>query len=58
MLITTAERRMTVLGPPARRQEDNRPSLLLSPEENQTVVALVGSRCQTLATTVVQVYRR
>lgn len=46
-----------MLGPPARRQEDNRPSLLLSPEENQTVVALVGSRCQTLATTVVQVYR-
>jgi len=29
---------------------------LLSPEENQIIAAMVGSRCQALATTVVQVY--
>lgn len=31
--------------------------MLLSAEENQMVIALVGPRCQTLATTVAQVYR-
>jgi len=48
---------MTVSGQGLRHQADNRPSMLLSAEENQMVVALVGPRCQTLATTVAQVYR-
>ena len=33
----------------------NKHSVLLSQEENQTVVALVGPRCVSLATTVAQV---
>merc|ERR1719158_2074840 len=36
---------------------DSQPSALLTREENQVVQGLVGNRCQTLATTVVQVYR-
>merc|ERR1711892_1468004 len=48
---------MTVSGQGLRHHAENRPSLLLSHEENQMVVALVGPRCQTLATTVAQVYR-
>ena len=48
---------MTVSGLGLKHHEDNRPSLLLSAEENQMVVALVGPRCQTLSTTVAQVYR-
>ena len=36
---------------------ENKPSALLSHDENQMVVAMVGPRCQTLATTVAQVYR-
>ena len=36
---------------------ESRPSELLTAEENRAVVGLVGSRCQTLATTVVQVRR-
>jgi len=48
---------MTVSGQGLRHHADNRPSMLLSAEENQMVIALVGPRCQTLATTVAQVYR-
>jgi len=33
------------------------PSGLLTQEENQLVASMIGSRCQALATTVVQVYR-
>lgn len=44
---------MTVAG--QRVREMNKHSVLLSPEENQTVVALVGPRCVSLATTVAQV---
>jgi len=48
---------MTVSGQGLRHHAENRPSMLLSAEENQMVIALVGPRCQTLATTVAQVYR-
>ena len=48
---------MTVLGTESKHREINKPSMLLSQEENKTVLALIGSRCQTLATTVAQVYR-
>ena len=50
-------KKMTVLGPQSKHREVNTRSMLLSQEENQTVLALIGPRCQTLATTVAQVYR-
>lgn len=31
-----------------RKQIENKPSLLLSPEENQQIFRLVGSRCKVL----------
>lgn len=40
-----------------REREINKTSILLSQDENQTVAALVGPRCVSLATTVAQVYR-
>jgi hypothetical protein len=42
---------MTVYG---GKQAENRPSALLTLAEWHAVVGLVGPRCQTLATTVVQ----
>ena len=40
-----------------KHREMNKPSILLSQEENQAVGALIGPRCMSLATTVTQVYR-
>ena len=45
---------MTALG--AKMRQEQVGSGLLSPEENQIIAAMVGSRCQALATTVVQVF--
>ncbi|KAK9686528.1 P21-Rho-binding domain [Popillia japonica] len=39
-----------------RKQIENKPSILLSPEENQQIFRLVGSRCKTITTAVVQLY--
>ena len=40
-----------------KHREMNKPSILLSKEENQTVTALIGPKCVSLSTTVAQVYR-
>lgn len=39
-----------------RKQIDNKSSSLLTREENQQIFRLVGSRCKTIATAVVQLY--
>ena len=40
----------------AKRQQISAPSQLLSNEENAMVVKILGPRCPSLATTVVQIY--
>ena len=40
----------------AKRQQVSAPSQLLSNEENAMVVKILGPRCPSLATTVVQIY--
>ncbi|KRT81418.1 hypothetical protein AMK59_5260, partial [Oryctes borbonicus] len=39
-----------------RKQIENKPSSLLTLEENHQIFRLVGSRCKTIATAVVQLY--
>ena len=40
----------------AKRQQVSAPSQLLSNDENAMVVKILGPRCPSLATTVVQIY--
>ncbi|MEE6518901.1 hypothetical protein FKM82_030214 [Ascaphus truei] len=44
-------------GPkPGARSQDNAPSTLLMPQENQKLFQLLGRKCMTLATTVAQLF--
>ncbi|XP_011295408.1 actin nucleation-promoting factor WASL-like isoform X2 [Musca domestica] len=44
-------------GAPVMRRKANAPSSLLTQEENEAVFRMVGEKCQTLNTAVVQIYK-